>query len=618
MPKFRVTSPDGRTFDVNAPEGATQEDAIQYVQTQHAAAPKASPPQGEPVTKGGFFSDLTNPDPGTYYGQLAPIAREPSGAKRLGAPLVLQDLAKVLSGVGQIARGELVPSPENLAPIGRDAALQFVGGGTTLSVGSKLGPPAGSLAMNALPPIAKGVSKAMTAVAQPVLDRIDPTGSMGRILAKRVMQQNPGMSLEDAIKASQAKLAELGPQGVLADTGESLRGLADNLAANSGETKTLAKNILGNRDASEGSRMVESVQRNVSRDPFYDVDEAARQAKQRSGPFYERAYEKHPNVASLGFKLLLEQEPLVKAGINKGIELQRIEASTARQKFDPNRYGVVDFNDAGEPILGDQTPLRLWHAARKGLDAMIDEYPKFPNGKPMLDTKGKKIQELRKSFDQELKALTGGENGDFFRGDAIYADASKLQEALHRGRSFVNGDEEITADVFNALSAKEKAAYRAGVAREMIGMIRKSGTTPQAVKAALKDTGIRDKLKTVLPTESQFNSFISDLQREMTFKETNRVGKGSQTFGRFAEDEAAGNDAVGNVVGGAIDIARGNPGSAAARTVRWAQSILQKAQMPQSTRDRIGKLLLSQDPADKDEAFRILEKVKGSGWVYAP
>lgn len=32
MPKFRVTSPDGRTFDVDAPDGATQEEAIAYVQ----------------------------------------------------------------------------------------------------------------------------------------------------------------------------------------------------------------------------------------------------------------------------------------------------------------------------------------------------------------------------------------------------------------------------------------------------------------------------------------------------------------------------------------------------------------------------------------------------------
>jgi hypothetical protein len=35
MPKYRVTTPTGETFDVNAPDGATQEDAFQYVSENH-------------------------------------------------------------------------------------------------------------------------------------------------------------------------------------------------------------------------------------------------------------------------------------------------------------------------------------------------------------------------------------------------------------------------------------------------------------------------------------------------------------------------------------------------------------------------------------------------------
>jgi hypothetical protein len=39
MPRFRVTGPDGKTFVVNAPEGATKEQAIAFAR-QHIAAPK--------------------------------------------------------------------------------------------------------------------------------------------------------------------------------------------------------------------------------------------------------------------------------------------------------------------------------------------------------------------------------------------------------------------------------------------------------------------------------------------------------------------------------------------------------------------------------------------------
>ena len=35
MPKFNVTSPDGTTYSVNAPEGSTEDDAIAYIQREH-------------------------------------------------------------------------------------------------------------------------------------------------------------------------------------------------------------------------------------------------------------------------------------------------------------------------------------------------------------------------------------------------------------------------------------------------------------------------------------------------------------------------------------------------------------------------------------------------------
>lgn len=37
MPRFEITAPDGRKFEVNAPEGATEQDAIAYIQQQEAA-----------------------------------------------------------------------------------------------------------------------------------------------------------------------------------------------------------------------------------------------------------------------------------------------------------------------------------------------------------------------------------------------------------------------------------------------------------------------------------------------------------------------------------------------------------------------------------------------------
>src|SRR5258706_2581402 len=40
MPKFRITAPDGKNFDVEGPEGSTAEQALAQVQAQYAQGPK--------------------------------------------------------------------------------------------------------------------------------------------------------------------------------------------------------------------------------------------------------------------------------------------------------------------------------------------------------------------------------------------------------------------------------------------------------------------------------------------------------------------------------------------------------------------------------------------------
>lgn len=55
MAKFTVTSPDGATYEVNAPAGATEQDAIAYVQ-KNFAAEKPAPPLGQQLNR--LISDI--------------------------------------------------------------------------------------------------------------------------------------------------------------------------------------------------------------------------------------------------------------------------------------------------------------------------------------------------------------------------------------------------------------------------------------------------------------------------------------------------------------------------------------------------------------------------------
>lgn len=617
MPKFRVTSPDGRTFDVTAPEGATQEDAIEYVKGQQSAQPEPAPP--EPQARQSFFDEMDRPNPETNYGIMFPVARDKDAPeKRFAPPIILQDAYRALNAPKRILTGEVPSTPDALMAEGRNVAGMVSSVGPALTTIPKLAVPAGALTMNALTskPV-KAASRAASAIAQPIVDRFDQQGAMGRTLLKRVLQQNPGISPEEAIKLTEARMAELGPSAVLADTGESAQRLTRTMIQNPGESAPLAKDVLGRRQASEGTRTVESVRQNVSPKFFYDVEAAAKQSKKKAGPFYEKSYDENPNVSSLGMQLLLEQEPLVKQGINKGVELARIDASTARETFDPNRFGVVDFNEAGEPVLGQVTPLRLWHAAREGLDAMY-QAEVDPITKEVTKLGGR-IAGLRKSLDTEIKSLTGGDAGNFARADKIYADASKLQRALNDGRAFVKGDQELTEKHFASLSAKEKEAYRSGVAQEIIAMTRKMGSTPKQLIDSLKDeSGVRAKLKVILPTTKKFDAFVKDIEKEVTFRETNRLRFGSQTFSLGQEDADTSAEVLGNMAQAGAQLARGNPVGAVTTVLSRAASAMKGAQMPKDTRNKLGKLLLSQDPADHAKAFQLMRDAQGSGWLYAP
>jgi hypothetical protein len=43
MPRYEITSPDGKRFEVTAPDGASQADVLSYAQRQFAPVPKEAP-----------------------------------------------------------------------------------------------------------------------------------------------------------------------------------------------------------------------------------------------------------------------------------------------------------------------------------------------------------------------------------------------------------------------------------------------------------------------------------------------------------------------------------------------------------------------------------------------
>lgn len=101
MAKFRITGPDGGTYEVSAPDGATDQDVLAYVKQQHAStAPVAEKPQPDGAAK------FAAPNAGASASGLPTIDPLEDAVKSGGAGLVRGGigLAALPGGIESLGR----------------------------------------------------------------------------------------------------------------------------------------------------------------------------------------------------------------------------------------------------------------------------------------------------------------------------------------------------------------------------------------------------------------------------------------------------------------------------------------------------------------------------------
>lgn len=144
MPKFRVTSPDGKTFEVNAPDGATEADALAYAKAQFDKQPPMTMEQPVAVKAGqeiggvGRQLGLTARYAIEGPAQFAQIATEPIRqlainpiARQFGS----QGIGSLSEGATSLANSLGLPQPEgaNERTVGEATKLVAGAGGAGLA-----------------------------------------------------------------------------------------------------------------------------------------------------------------------------------------------------------------------------------------------------------------------------------------------------------------------------------------------------------------------------------------------------------------------------------------------------------------------------------------------------
>ncbi|HEX2887184.1 hypothetical protein [Vineibacter terrae] len=316
--------------------------------------------------------------------------------------------------------------------------------------------------------------------------RINPTRTQqaaGGVILKSLERDRSG------VVQAQDDLSRLGPDAMLADVaGRNLRGKVRLIANAPGEGADIAEQALLARRAGEGARienllnsiMGQRVQAGQTAD-----DLLARRAAD-SRPLYEKAFARGTasddpvankmadivrasqglppvqyGLASGRIQSFLA-DPIVKEGLRRGIEIQRLEALAAGRPFNLKGFAISGFDAAGNPVLSGTPNMRLLSAGKRGLDDILEGYRDATTGKLALDQRGRAIDQVRRSLLGELDRL----NPDYAAARAAWDAPSSAIAAIAQGRNALSTgvDPHQLAKQYGALGDAEREMFRLGAA----------------------------------------------------------------------------------------------------------------------------------------------------------
>lgn len=623
MPIARFQMPDGKIGRFEVPEGTTPDQAQAMIAQALGTAQEPARADGGIAQPVGYLGGLTKslnpfglgdevaaagqtvgdyigsamtgqkfPGWGAAYDQNLANERATIDAFRQQNPVAgtMSAIAGSMGRPGEAATQMLARAPsawgaaKEGAKIGAGygGALGFTegeGGAADRVKAATGGAAVGGLLGAGAPVVVEGISASLRKAAQGVLDRLGPESQAAQRIARALQRDN--MTVDDL----RTVLDNLGPNATLADAGgANLRGLAEVVAQTPGEGMQAAQ-VLQQRMEGQGNRLSDAVNRGLSgADVVQTADQLAAKRASDAAPLYEAANATGPVHSDRIAEFL--SDPIAKAGLRQGIEIQRLEALAAGKPFNPNDLAVVGFNDAGDPILGGVPNMRTIDAVKKGLDNILDQYRDPMSGRLVLDQRGRAVDAVRRSFLGEVDAA----NPIYAEARAAWAGPSQSLDAMAAGRDFTKLDPRVLRQQMQGMSPSDAEFYRAGVADRVKEMISTTRDGADSTRKIFGNDRIREQLRAVFPDDASFNAFAQDVEREALFARTrNQMLRGSQTYMRQAAAADMAAPSVSDVLGSAV---QGNYGAAFGQGVRSLANMLLRP--PQGVTSELAPMLFSQ------------------------
>lgn len=551
MPKFRITGPDGANYEIEAPEGASDDDVLAFVKSQTAAkepetgalsAAAQGVGQGltfgfadelEGAARGGFDALTSDKSFSDAYDERVANARSRLDSARMDQPLAFygSEIGSALLVPGGLAKvgvkGALAKSADlglgarSLAAAKEGAAYGAAyGAGTgegegklsSAATGAALGGGLGA-AFPAIVDVGAAIGRGFT---NSIRGYANPQGvaaeKMGEAFARDMGASGTPSDIADAVarlRASGQKAAVTDTQMMLADMGgDNVRRLSRQAFNMPNDRAERFRTVLDRRQVT-APRRIEDALRSTLADgkEFFDVTGDLVKARSSSAtPAFNVGY----------------QQPLSQQAIH---DFQNFAQSRGyvQRIFEKTTESVQGMTGK---TVDQMAPWEMLHRAKMEINREIGRLKRgTPDSKANWDVRDLTV------LNRELGALINRHNKPLGNALSKFSDESGLIRAVEDGLDDFKSlqPEELTRKM-RGMSKAEADLYRIGAARALVQDIRSGSAWNDRTKSIFASPEMNLKLKAIFPHTGERSRFMRVLDNERRKTRLRaKVTGGSQT-----------------------------------------------------------------------------------------
>lgn len=384
--------------------------------------------------------------------------------------------------------------------------------------------------VNGIPGVGQGVQAAEGAMTK------------GEQLAARVMarrtQNSPTLATD---------IASAHPDALPLDVHPGLTDLAEVAAQSPGQAREQITTALSARDANAGDRIQGAIGEATSADGKFLARRQGiiQRGQQASAPFFREAYA-NPipgDMYQANITPVLSRIP--EAAVSKAQTIARNLGE------DTDQLGFIKQPD-GSIRLGDQPSLKTLSYVKQGMDSVINGMKNATGQLDKSDPLVRSTVALRKDLGNALNTSSKpyAAANKLFGGEAQAANALSLGRGILGGDGNVGKSAEAVSQAISDMSNTDRDMFRAGVGEALVAKVRSGLGGVNTVRQLLKSQELQDRVKLAFPSDQQYERFITNLDREVGFKNnSNQVLTGPATFRRAAARDDLN---VDNIAGQAV------------------------------------------------------------------